>query len=144
MMTFAEFIFNESERSEYHDWGIIHPSGRIESGRDHPTAKEHTPLIQSAMRRRKDNGKVSDYGTYSQEKKTGRLNLYTSSKTAVNGTIKAYSRLPHTASSEVSHDHIPADYKQYRKELPANHIGHKAAVFNRLKSIRQHYSEEDK
>ncbi len=109
-------------------WGIVHPSGRLESGNDHPWAKGHLDLIPN-------NKPPGDYAYYHLT--SSGLNIKTFNKNSLGGTIKSYYRLPHDHDHGiVSHDHDDLHQEKERSDYMS---GHKDKILNRMKELHANY-----
>ncbi len=124
---------NEVARTgSYSEWGIIHPSGKLISGDDHPTAKIHGDLEGHASKQYKiPRDHFARYYTPDRHYDDhGYLALQTSNnKHSIGAAMKGFNKLPHSESNTVYHDHglHSADTKY--------ESGHKSKIYNHLKQL---------
>ncbi len=133
MKTFKEFLLTEDPRNGYHEWGIIHPSGKMVSGDNHPTATDHHQLLRSTIQKGEN---PRHYAQYAMDKSPEAMYLRTHhNKVSLGNAIKAYDKLPHASTKEVKHDHK-------RRLSDVYTVGHKEKVYNHLKQLHSEAPEE--
>jgi hypothetical protein len=107
MKTFAQFI-SEASRDYYHDWGIIHPSGKVISGLANPDFRYHSDLKQhvAATRSAADKAKhpMSHFADYFDEKGAGLTFRTHDNKHSVGAAMKGLKKLP-SSTGVYHHSH---------------------------------------
>jgi hypothetical protein len=98
----------EAERANtgyvnYHDWGLIAPSGKLVSGPKHPTARNHEQLKQ-AVEASHPKHNIHHYAEYADAKDHG-LSLRTNHNSAsVGAALKGLKTIP-SSTEMVHHEH---------------------------------------
>ncbi len=127
MKTFKEFLKEQEHYGPYRDWGLVHPSGKIITGNDHPEAQDHGQLFRRTNTNPDD--KFTHYSRYYVTKKSGELGIQTNhNKKSLGGAMKALDKLPISHTGKIEHHHDSAKHGHFDSTPPS-------ATYNKLKQL---------
>jgi hypothetical protein len=117
----------------YHDWGLVHPSGKIISGLAHPTAESHSELKEHVYWGLTDKERaehpLDHYAEYADEHRQGMAFRTNNNVHSVGAALKGLKTLLKTLPSstgEYQLDHVDGPYvmgpeKEIRRHLTILH-----------------------
>ncbi len=153
MKTFREFLLTEGRRSEYHHWGIIHPSGKIISGdKDYSNGMEgsiHSSMVDHHVKASGGKHTENDFADYAQDKHTRDIHVRTYGKKSVLGAANALHKLPNnihrlsTGKEKIIHDHRGTDDDTPTKTTTGNLNQIHNHLMNLHKSLKEDSNELD-